>query len=106
MLLGSTRGPNLILKLPPLLALGMLECTGRIQTRVELAHGLNVSELAVWSSAVGTVSTQWHGRVLERAVRVRAIREELAVLLSLKYNLLSGGWVFAGALSVLTCSAE
>lgn len=61
-----------------------------VQTRVEFAHGLQVSEFAAGRGAVGSISAQWHARMLEWTVRVGAMREKSAEFFGLVCGL--GGW--------------
>lgn len=75
------RNPHLILKLPPPLPLLMLERTLRIQARVELTHRLDMRKRAPLLRTIRAVATQPRRRVAERTPRVRAVGEELAVLL-------------------------
>jgi len=97
--------PDLILESSSL-TFNMLERTNWVRTRVELAHGLGVSELAVWCRAIGTIAARRHGRVFERASYISAIRVEFAFLLVLEGDLLRRRWVLARAFSILARSPK
>ena len=74
--------PDLVAK-PTSLAFDVLVRTAGIEARVELARCWEMCEVAVGSCAISTVATQRHGRMLEGAVWVRAVGEELAQCLGL-----------------------
>lgn len=78
----ALRSPHLVLE-ATLLTLFVGEGTVRVQTRVEPALGPDVSELAPFCGAARAVATQWHRRVLERAMRVLAVGKEFAILFTL-----------------------
>lgn len=75
--LSGSRCPHLVGE-GAALAFGMLVMTGRVQTRVEFAGGLDVCELASFRLAVGSIATDRHAGVLEVAMGVGTIGEESA----------------------------
>lgn len=83
-----TCNPDLVIKLSSLLAILMLKRTGGVQTRIELAHGLDMRKLAILRRAVCTIATQRHGWMAEWTSRICAVWKELAVLFGLMGKLL------------------
>ena len=94
--------PNFVAKCASL-ALGVLVRTAGIEAWVELAWCLKMCELAVRGRAIGTVATQGHGWVLESAVWIRAVGEELAHGLCLVCRLYCRGRMASSTLPVLAC---
>ena len=69
------------------MALGMLVRAARIKARCELAWGLDVSKLAAFLRAVGSIPTKGHAGMFEVTMRVGAVGEESAELLRLMRRL-------------------
>lgn len=80
------RSPHLVGERSPL-ALGVLVRAAGVHTRVEFASSLDVSELASFGFAVGSIAAERHAGVLEMAELVGAVRVEFAHLLCLVYRL-------------------
>ena len=98
----ASSSPDLVSKRTTL-ALGVLVRTARVETRVEFARCWKVGELAALRGAVGSVATQRHGRVFERAVWVGTVGEELAQGFSLVGHLDGRRRMACSALAVLAC---
>jgi hypothetical protein len=82
MLSALASSPDLILE-ASLLSILMCKSTIGVETWVELALCLDMCELAVRVCAASAVAAERHRWVLEGALRVLAVGEELAVLLAL-----------------------
>ena len=89
-----------------LLALGMLERARAVEARIELTRRLDVRKRAAIRSAVCAVSAERHVGVLERAVWVRAVREESAECFGLVGSLDRRGGVASDAFPVLAGRTE
>lgn len=86
------------------MALGMLVRAARVETRCELAWSLNMSELAAFLGAIGSIPAERHAGVLEVTMRVGAVGEESAELLRLMCRLNGRRGMATGTLAVLTSS--
>ena len=80
--------PDFVVELAALLAFFVFECADRVQAWIELAHGLNMREHTIWSSAISAITAKWHRGMPEWATGVGAIGEEFTVLLGLVCNFL------------------
>lgn len=69
------RGPHLV-GVSTTLTLSVLVGALGVQAGIELAGGLDMCKLATFGLAVGSITADWHTRVLELTVGVGAMREE------------------------------
>lgn len=91
--------PDLVAKCTSL-ALDVLVRTAGIEARMELAWCWEMCEVAVGGRAISTVATQRHRRVLEGAVWIRTVGEELAQCLGLVCRLYCRGRMASSTLPV------
>lgn len=104
-MLSLSSSPDLILE-ASLLSIVVRKRAVGVETRVELALCSDMRKLALGVCTASTVSAERHRWVLEGALGVLAVGEELAVLLALMCETSGRRRVSCDTFAVLACGSE